>query len=102
LYLLKLLRGPELYTKVAVAAAHGEELYLRCHDGSNAEGKKTRLQYPVKGNGPLGSIVAVSDEYVMSKEIFKSGRNTGLREDGKLDVGKAVGAGTLTVIKDCG
>ena len=56
----------------------------------------------IKGDGPLGTILTVSDAegnvrgYVQNPAV-----DLALREDGKLDVGTAVGhSGTLTVIKD--
>ena len=56
----------------------------------------------IKGDGPLGTILTVSDSegnvrgYVQNPAV-----DLALREDGKLDVGTAVGhSGTLTVIKD--
>lgn len=56
----------------------------------------------IRGGGPLGAIVVVSDNegnvrgYVEHPDV-----DIPLRSDGKLDVGTAVGAdGTLTVIKD--
>ena len=56
----------------------------------------------IKGNGPLGTILTVSDAqgnvrgYVQNPAV-----DLALRADGKLDVGTAVGhEGTMTVIKD--
>ena len=56
----------------------------------------------IKGDGPRGTILTVSDSegnvrgYVQNPAV-----DLALREDGKLDVGTAVGhSGTLTVIKD--
>ena len=62
------------------------------------------LTLQIKGGGPLGTVLAVSDHlgcvrgYVQNPQV-----NLPLRTDGKLNVGAAVGAeGTLTVIKDIG
>ena len=56
----------------------------------------------IKGDGPLGTILTVSDSegnvrgYVQNPAV-----DLALREDGKLDVGTAVGhSDTLPVIKD--
>ena len=60
------------------------------------------LTLQIKGGGPLGTVLAVSDNqgnvrgYVTNPQV-----DIPLRPDGKLDVGGAVGhEGTLTVIKD--
>lgn len=66
------------------------------------EGQSLTLQ--IKGGGPLGTVLAVSDAagnvrgYVTNPQT-----DVPLRADGKLDVGTAVGReGTLTVIRDLG
>ena len=66
------------------------------------EGQSLTLQ--IKGGGPLGTVLAVSDSagnvrgYVTNPQT-----DVPLRADGKLDVGTAVGReGTLTVIRDLG
>ena len=65
-----------------------------------SDGASLTLQF--KGDGPLGTVLAVSDNegnvrgYVTNPHV-----DLPLRPDGKLDVGAAVGhEGTLTVIKD--
>jgi len=65
-----------------------------------SDGASLTLQF--KGGGPLGTVLAVSDNegnvrgYVTNPHV-----DLPLRPDGKLDVGAAVGhEGTLTVIKD--
>ena len=62
------------------------------------------LTLQIKGGGPLGTVLAVSDPegcvrgYVQNPQV-----ELPLRPDGKLDVGGAVGSeGTLTVIRDLG
>ncbi|MBO4853755.1 MAG: Hsp33 family molecular chaperone HslO [Oscillospiraceae bacterium] len=64
------------------------------------EGASVTLQF--KGNGPLGTVLAVSDsEGNVRGYVAQPGTDLPLRPDGKLDVGAAVGhEGTLTVIKD--
>lgn len=61
------------------------------------------LTLQIKGDGPLGSIVVCADSksdvrgYVVNPYV-----DLPLNEAGKLDVGGAVGAGMLNVIKDLG
>ena len=66
------------------------------------QGESVTLQ--IKGGGPLGTILAVSDAEGNVRGYVGDGSvELPLRSDGKLDVGGAVGrAGTLTVIKDLG
>ena len=71
--------------------------------GNALKGQGASLTLQIKGTGPLGTILAVSDPsgnvrgYVTDPQV-----DLPLRPDGKLDVGTAVGAegGTMTVIKD--
>ena len=66
------------------------------------EGESVTLQ--IKGNGPLGTVLVVSDAEGNVRGYVGNGAvELPLRSDGKLDVGGAVGReGTLTVIKDLG
>ncbi|MBE6690690.1 MAG: Hsp33 family molecular chaperone HslO [Ruminococcaceae bacterium] len=65
--------------------------------------KEDTLSLTVSGSGPLGKMIAVSDYmgnvrgYVQNPHV-----DLPLKPNGKLDVGAAVGPGTLTVIKDMG
>ena len=74
--------------------------YLHLANALKEDGASVTLQ--IKGGGPLGTVLAVSDNqgnvrgYVANPQV-----DLPLRPDGKLDVGAAVGhEGTLTVIKD--
>ena len=65
-----------------------------------SDGASLTLQF--KGGGPLGTVLAVSDnEGCVRGYVTNPHTDLPLRPDGKLDVGGAVGhEGTLTVIKD--
>ena len=85
-------------------AALGRTLAAASMMGNALKEENASLTLQIKGGGPLGTVLAVSDHlgnvrgYVQNPQV-----NVPLREDGKLDVGRAVGAdGTLTVIKDIG
>ena len=72
--------------------------------GNALKEENASLTLQIKGGGPLGTVLAVSDHlgnvrgYVQNPQV-----DLPLRADGKLNVGGAVGAeGTLTVIKDIG
>ncbi len=83
-------------------AALGRTLAAASMMGNAMKGEGASITLQFKGGGPLGSVLAVSDTdgnvrgYVANPSL-----DLPLREDGKLDVGTAVGhEGTLTVIKD--
>ena len=83
-------------------AALGRTLSAASLMGSALKGVGASLTLQIKGGGPLGTVLAVSDNqgnvrgYVTNPQV-----DIPLRPDGKLDVGGAVGhEGTLTVIKD--
>ncbi len=64
------------------------------------EGQRVMIQ--IAGNGPLRGIVAESDwQGRVRGYVRRPFVHLGTR-DGKLDVGRAVGSGTLTVLKDLG
>ena len=91
-------------TLPVATAALGRTLAAASMMGNALKEENASLTLQIKGGGPLGTVLAVSDHlgnvrgYVQNPQV-----NVPLREDGKLDVGRAVGAdGTLTVIKDIG
>ena len=91
-------------TLPVATAALGRLLAAASMMGNALKEENASLTLQIKGGGPLGTVLAVSDHlgnvrgYVQNPQV-----NVPLREDGKLDVGRAVGAdGTLTVIKDIG
>ena len=83
-------------------AALGRTLSAASLMGNALKDGGASLTLQIKGGGPLGTVLAVSDNqgnvrgYVTNPQV-----DIPLRPDGKLDVGGAVGHdGTLTVIKD--
>ena len=91
-------------TLPVATAALGRALAAASMMGNALKGDGASLTLQIKGGGPLGTVLAVSDSqgcvrgYVHNPQV-----DLPLREDGKLDVGAAVGcSGTLTVIKDLG
>ena len=83
-------------------AALGRTLAAASMMGNALKGQGASLTLQIKGGGPLGTVLAVSDPegnvrgYVTNPDV-----DLPLRDDGKLNVGAAVGnEGTLTVIKD--
>ena len=83
-------------------AALGRTLAAASMMGNALKGQGASVTLQIKGGGPLGTVLAVSDAdgnvrgYVTNPAV-----DIPLRADGKLDVGGAVGnEGTITVIKD--
>ena len=96
-------RARQIHTTLPVAtAALGRTLAAASMMGNALKDGGASLTLQIKGGGPLGTVLAVSDNrgnvrgYVQQPHV-----DLPLRPDGKLDVGGAVGSdGTLTVIKD--
>ena len=96
-------RARQIHKTLPVAtAALGRTLAAASMMGNALKGVGASLTLQIKGGGPLGTVLAVSDNlgnvrgYVTNPQV-----DIPLREDGKLDVGGAVGReGTITVIKD--
>ncbi|KHO62876.1 heat shock protein Hsp33 [Thermoanaerobacter sp. YS13] len=68
------------------------------------KGEKDKVTLVIKGDGPIGNIIAVSNYPGIVKGYVGNPKvDLPLSEKGKLDVGKAVGKnGYVTVIKDIG
>lgn len=96
-------RARQIHKTLPVAtAALGRTLAAASMMGNALKSDGASLTLQFKGGGPLGTVLAVSDNegnvrgYVTNPHV-----DIPLRKDGKLDVGAAVGhEGTLTVIKD--
>ena len=85
-------------------AAMGRVLTITALIGAEMKNKTDKLTIQIKGNGPIGKIVAVSDNFSHVKAcITNPHADLPLNEFGKLDVGGAIGnQGFINVIKDIG
>ena len=87
-----------------VTAALGRVITITALIGAEMKNKTDKLTIQIKGNGPIGKMVAVSDNYPHVKACLTNPIvDIPLNEFGKLDVGTAVGnQGFINVIKDIG
>lgn len=85
-------------------AAFGRLLTITAIMGNEMKGEKNKLTIQMKGNGPLGTMLATSDNFPRVKGYVSNPIvDLPLNDIGKLDVGGAVGnAGFINVIKDIG
>ena len=90
------------HTSPVATAALGRALAGVSMMGNALKDNGASVTMQIKGDGPLGAILTVSDsEGNVRGYVHNPAVDLALREDGKLDVGTAVGhSGTLTVIKD--
>nr|WP_325229666.1 Hsp33 family molecular chaperone HslO [uncultured Oscillibacter sp.] len=96
-------RARQIHKTLPVAtAALGRLLAGASMMGNALKEEAASLTLQIKGGGPLGTLLAVSDhEGNVRGTVENPAVDIPLREDGKLDVGEAVGnRGTLTVIRD--
>lgn len=86
------------------AAALGRVLTGASLMGAMLKNDSDKLTFQVKGSGPLGTLLAVSDATGNVKGYAgHPGVDLPLKENGKLDVGTAVGHdGEMIIIKDYG
>ncbi len=98
-------RARNIHTLLPMAtAALGRALLGASMMGDMLKEQRGSLTLQIKGGGPLGTVLAVSD-YEGNVRGYVQNPHVELMEkhQGKLDVGAAVGStGTLTVIKDIG
>lgn len=91
------------HTYPVATAALGRTLTIASIIGAGLKNETDTTTIQFKGDGPLGSIVAVTDSsahvrgYVVNPFV-----DLPLNKKGKLDVGGAVGKGYLNVIRDLG
>lgn len=96
-------RARQIHKTLPVAtAALGRALAAASMMGNALKSDGASLTLQFKGGGPLGTVLAVSDnEGCVRGYVTNPHTDLPLRPDRKLDVGGAVGHdGTLTVIKD--
>ncbi len=90
-------------TSPVVTAALGRLLVAAVMMGSMLKGEEDLLTLQVKGDGPVGGLTVTADSkghakgYAQVPDVILPANSLG-----KLDVGGAVGAGYLSVIKDMG
>ena len=89
-------------TSPVATAALGRLLAAGSMMGNELKGDGSSVTLRIKGDGPLGTLLVVADnEGNVRGSVQNPQIDLPIREDGKLDVGGAVGhSGTLTVIKD--
>ena len=96
-------RARQIHKTLPVAtAALGRTLAAVSMMGNALKEDGASVTLQIKGGGPLGTLLAVSDnEGNVRGTVENPAVDLPLRSDGKLDVGTAVGCdGTLTVIRD--
>ena len=90
-------------TSPVATAALGRLLTGSAMMGAMMKGEKDLLTIKIEGDGPIGGMTVTADSkgnvkgYAFHPEVMLPPN-----EKGKLDVGKALGVGVLTVIKDMG
>ncbi len=90
-------------TTPVASAALGRMLVMASLMSTTLKNESDVITLQIKGNGPIGGIVAVTDNdsnikgYVNNPYV-----DLPLNNIGKLDVSGAIGKGSLTVIKDLG
>lgn len=97
-------RARSIHKTLPVAtAALGRTLTICSIMGSQLKVEDGSVTVQIKGDGPLGSVVCVSDaEGNVRGYLQNSACDLPLRPDGKLNVGGGIGHGYLMVIKDIG
>ena len=96
-------RARQIHRTLPVAtAALGRLLAAGSMLGNALKGDGASVTLQLRGGGPLGTVLVVSDnEGNVRGTVGNPAVDLPLREDGKLNVGAAVGVdGTLTVIRD--
>ena len=95
-------RGAQIHgTTPNATAAFGRVLTAASMMGNMQKVDNGSMTLQIKGNGPIGSIVCVSDPIGNVRGyVYEPNVPLAEKHPGKLDVGSTVGAGTMTVIRD--
>lgn len=85
-------------------AAFGRMITMTSIMGCEMKSLKDKLTIQLKGNGPIGTMLATTNNFPMVKGYVTNPQvDIPLNEDGKLDVSGAVGyEGYINIIKDIG
>ncbi len=90
-------------TYPVVSAALGRLLSAGAMMGAMMKGEEDLITLTIKGDGPIGNITVTADSHGNVKGFAGNPVvELPLQPSGKLDVGGAIGQGTLTVIMDLG
>lgn len=90
-------------TTPVASAALGRMLTAGAMMGAMLKSEKDLITLQITGNGPLKGVLVTSDSSSNVKGyVVNPDTDLPLKPDGKLDVGNAIGAGTLKIIKDVG
>lgn len=90
-------------TTPVASAALGRMLTAGAIMGAMLKSEKDLITLQITGSGPLKGVLVTSDSKSNVKGyVVNPDADLPLKPDGKLDVGNAVGAGTLKIIKDVG
>jgi len=91
------------FTYPVVTAALGRLLTAGAMMGSMMKGDKDLITLTVKGDGPIGNMTVTADSHGNVKGFpGNPSVDIPLKYAGKLDVGAAVGNGTLNIVMDLG
>lgn len=91
------------HTTPTASALLGRTLTAASMMGTLLKDKGNTLTLNIKGDGPAGNVIAVSD-YAGNVKGYIAEPNVDIpkKSNGKLDVSGAIGHGTLSVVKDIG
>ncbi len=90
-------------TTPVASAVLGRTLVITSIMGLMLKGDDEIITVNIKGDGPVGGVLATSDNKGRVKGyLYNPTADLPLKQNGKLDVGGALGKGVLNVIKDLG
>ncbi len=90
-------------TTPTASAALGRTIMCTSLMGLMLKGDESKVTVIIKGNGEAGQILVVADSKGIVKGYIQNPNvDLPLNDNGKLNVGAAVGPGNMTVIKDLG